>query len=291
MVQLSRETIKKLLEAQKNEITEYFIYRKIADRQKNKANREILLKIAEEEKSHYDYFKEKSGQEVKPKRWTIFKFYWIIRILGITFGLKLMEKGEDTAQLAYEKLSGILPDIGPIISDEEKHEQELLKMIREERLDYVDSIVLGLNDALVELTGALAGLSLALQNTRLIAMVGLVTGIAAALSMASSEYLSKKSEPHDNKPVKSAIYTGFAYLFTVIILILPFLLISNYIIALIITIAAAILIIMGFNYYTSIAKDVPFKKNFLEMAAISLGVSVISFGIGYLIRSVFGVEV
>ena len=55
-------------------------------------------------------------------------------------------------------------------------------------------MVLGLNDALVEFTGALAGYTFALQNTLLVAMTGLITGVAASLSMATSEYLSTKSE-------------------------------------------------------------------------------------------------
>lgn len=63
-------------------------------------------------------------------------------------------------------------------------------MIKEEKIGYVGSMVLGLNDALVELTGVLAGLTFTLQNTRLIGTAGLITGVAAALSMASSEYLS-----------------------------------------------------------------------------------------------------
>ena len=288
---MDKQTLENILEAQKNEITEYHIYSKIAARTKNRENRKILYKIANEEKAHYDYFSEHSGQQLKPSRWQIFKFYWIIRIFGLTFGLKLMERGESTAQKAYENLEGKLPDIQQVINDEENHEQELLNMIREEKLDYVDSIVLGLNDALVELTGALAGLTFALQNTRLIAVVGLVTGIAAALSMASSEYLSKKSEAEGNNPVRSAIYTGIAYLGTVIILILPYLIIPNYIFALALTLAAAILVILIFNYYLAIAKDLSFKKRFGEMALLSMSVSVISFGIGFLIRSVFGVEV
>ena len=69
---------------------------------------------------------------------------------------------------------------------------------------YTGSIVLGLNDALVELTGALAGLTLALQDTKLIALTGSITGIAAALSMGASEYLSTKSEDVDRSPVKAS---------------------------------------------------------------------------------------
>jgi VIT1/CCC1 family predicted Fe2+/Mn2+ transporter len=291
MPQLDKETLRHVLIAQQNEINEYHIYQRLALKQKDAGNQEVLLKIGEEEKKHYDYFKDKSGQELKPGKWMVGKYFWITRVLGLTFGLKLMERGEKNAQKSYQHLVGKLPDIEKVIADEENHEQELLGMIEEEKLNYVDSIVLGLNDALVELTGVLAGLSLALQNTRLIAVVGLVTGIAAALSMASSEYLSKKTEGTDNKPIKSAIYTGTAYLVTVAFLILPFLILPSYIMALGICLLTAILIILLFNYYTAVAKDLPFRKRFIEMAMISLVVSAISFGIGFLVRSVFGVDV
>jgi len=43
----------------------------------------------------------------------------------------------------------------------------------------------------------------------------------------------------------------------------------------------AILIILVFNFYISVAKDLPFKQRFFEMAGISLGVAVISFIIGH----------
>jgi VIT1/CCC1 family predicted Fe2+/Mn2+ transporter len=164
-------------------------------------------------------------------------------------------------------------------------------MLDEERLRYAGSVVLGLNDALVELTGALAGLTLALQNVKLIALSGLITGIAASLSMAASEYLSTRSEETDKHPVRAAIYTGIAYILTVTLLVLPYLLIQNYIVDLIITLTIAVLIIAGFNYYISVAKDEPFRARFLEMAGLSLGVATFSFIIGFFIRQWLGVEV
>ena len=100
------------------------------------------------------------------------------------------------------------------------------------------SMVLGLNDALVELTGALAGFSLALQNTRIVALTGMITGIAASLSMAASEYLSTKSEKGGKNPVKASIYTGIAYVITVIALIMPFIFISQPLTALAVTLLA-----------------------------------------------------
>ncbi len=122
-------------------------------------------------------------------------FYALVgRVLGITFAVKLMERGEEGAQDNYARMEGVVPDVGTVAQDEKAHETALLAMLDEERLRYTGSIVLGLNDALVELTGALAGLTLALQNTSLVAMTGAITGIAAALSMAASEYLSTKAE-------------------------------------------------------------------------------------------------
>jgi VIT1/CCC1 family predicted Fe2+/Mn2+ transporter len=153
------------------------------------------------------------------------------------------------------------------------------------------SIVLGLNDALVELTGALAGLTLALQNTKLIALTGLITGIAAALSMAASEYLSTKSEETEKHPVRASAYTGVAYVGTVLILILPYLILENFYLCLGCTLVAAVLIIGFFNYYISVAKDVPFGRRFLEMTGVSLGVAALSFLIGFVIRSFLGVEI
>ena len=164
-----------------------------------------------------------------------------------------------------------IPDLKATLEEEEKHEQELLGMIEEERLDYVGSMVLGLNDALVELTGALAGLTFAFRNTQLIALSGLITGIAASLSMASSEYLSHRADQQGSRAVKAALYTGIAYIITVTLLVLPYLLLQSYVWALAATMGMAILIILVFNFYVSVAKDVSFKKHFLEMAGLSLG--------------------
>jgi VIT1/CCC1 family predicted Fe2+/Mn2+ transporter len=202
-----------------------------------------------------------------------------------------MERGEEGAQELYQEATQYIPEAESIVEDEDKHEHKLIAMLKEKKLDYVGSIVLGLNDALVELTGALAGFTLALQNTRLIAIAGLITGIAASFSMGASEYLSKRSGEDPSNATTSALYTGFAYLITVFILIMPFLLLDNYFIALGFTLVFAILIILGFNYYVAVAKDLNFKKRFAEMAILSLGVAAFTFGISYFVRMFFGVEV
>ena len=164
-------------------------------------------------------------------------------------------------------------------------------MIEEKKLEYVGSIVLGLNDALVELTGTLAGLTFALQNTRLIAIAGLITGIAASFSMAASQYLSTKADNNGSNAIASSFYTGLAYIFTVVILILPYFLFTNYFICLGLTLTLAVLVILFFNYYISVAKDLNFSKRFWEMFIISMGVAAFTFGIGYLVRIFLGIDI
>jgi VIT1/CCC1 family predicted Fe2+/Mn2+ transporter len=202
-----------------------------------------------------------------------------------------MEMGEQAAQKNYAEVAKVIPEAAIYQHEEDKHEKQLIEMLDEERLQYAGSVVLGLNDALVELTGALAGLTLALQNVKLIALSGLITGIAASLSMAASEYLSTRSEKTNKHPVRAAVYTGIAYITTVTLLILPYLLFENYYMDIAISLTTAVVIIAIFNYYISVAKGESFRERFIEMAGLSLSVAAFSFVIGYFIRQWLGIEI
>jgi VIT1/CCC1 family predicted Fe2+/Mn2+ transporter len=289
---ISEALMRDLLFAQRGEITEYHVYKNIAGLVGDDTNAQILFRIADDEKRHYEFWKRYTGRDVEPEKGKIIKYTLLSRFFGLTFAVKLMEKGERKAQDAYRRISEAIPEARDIEAQENEHEQQLIGMINEERLRYTGSIVLGLNDALVELTGALAGYTLALQRGSLIAMTGLITGIAAAMSMAASEYLSTKTELDNRKtPGKAAVYTGIAYIITVAILISPYMVIASAPAALLCTLAMAILIILAFTYYIAVAQDVSFRRRFLEMAAISLSVAAISFVVGWLIRLFFGVDV
>jgi len=288
---IDADTMKSLQKAQKNEITEHRIYLKLSSFKKNKKNSEILRQIAGDELQHHDVLKRFTGTDAKPNPLKVWFYTFVSTILGITFGIKLMERGEKSSEKVYRELGEKIEEFKRLSNDEDRHEKELVAIIEEEKLQYVGSMVLGLNDALVELTGTLAGLTFALKNTRLIALSGLITGIAASLSMAASEYLSARTEQDSGRALKSSLYTGVTYVFTVAILVLPYLLLSNYVLSLVFTIIAAIIIILAFNFYISVAKDLPLKERFFEMAGISLGVAVISFGIGYLVRIFLGIDI
>lgn len=158
-------------------------------------------------------------------------------------------------------------------------------MIKEECLQYISSTVLGLNDALVELTGALAGLTFALRDGHLIATAGLLTGIAASLSMAASEYLATRSEDGAKDPVKAALFTGSAYIITVLCLVFPYIIFSNAYVCLGFALLNAIVVISLFTYAMSVIQGISFKRSFLEMVGISMGVAALTFVIGIIIQT------
>lgn len=283
---------KEILKQQKSEITEHHIYKKLSKISKNKKNKQILEKISNEELGHHNIWENITKKSVKPN-WIKVYFYVILaKILGLAFSLRFMENREENAQEFYKSISKQYPKAATIKKDEEEHERQLIRILKDRKLEYTSSIVLGLNDALVELTGTLAGLSLAFSNNTIIAFTGLIMGFAASLSMATSEYLSSKEEKSKNKnPLTSALYTGLAYVLTVIVLVTPYFIFDNSLISLAVMLCLTIIIIASYTFYISVAKEKKFFKHFFEMSIISLGVAAISFVFGILIKYYFGLDI
>lgn len=167
----------------------------------------------------------------------------------------------------------------------------MTKTDKHDTLFFSGSIVLGLNDALIEITGVLAGLTLAFQDARTVLIAGTLTGFAASLSMASSAFLEAQQEVANGKhrhPKKDALYTGSTYFITTLLLLAPFTFIGNPFHALIETLLIAIAIIGCFSLYVSTARKTSFWKQFFQMLVLSMGVAAISFGLAYLLRT-FGI--
>jgi VIT1/CCC1 family predicted Fe2+/Mn2+ transporter len=285
--QMDQKLLKSALAIQRKEMTEYHIYTALARLCKDPHNAEVLEAVGRAELGHAKFWQEHTAVEAEAQKFRVWRSVALARILGLTFTLKRMEKNEGTASRTYRDLAGDFPMVEKVAEEEAMHERELLSMLDEERLRYAGSVVLGLNDALVELTGALAGFTLALGETKLISLAGLVTGISAAFSMTASAYLSGRAD-NNARAATSAFYTGAAYIITVAVLILPFLLLPGKFIALGITMLLAVIIILLFNYYLATARDLDFRRRFGEMVLISLGVAVLSFGVGFVLKNVLG---
>lgn len=266
------------------------IYAFMASREKNPENARILAQMSADEACHAATWREITGEDLAAPRGKMLKLKLLTRVLGFTFVMKSLEKDEELAQDAYARMKDRFPQAATMLDDERRHEQELEGMLDEGRLHYVGAMVLGLNDALVELTGAIAGVTFALADTKLVAMTGIVTGVSATISMAASNFLAERAEGHDDA-IKSSLYTGISYLVTVALLVLPYLLLPSemYLVAFFAMIVIVIVIIAAFNYYISVAKEEPFARRFGEMAVISLSVAVISFAIGLAAKAILGI--
>lgn len=281
-----------LLRIQQSEMTEAAAYHAMADAIKDEHNREALTRVADEIASQAKALETYTNKQLAADERKVKRYARMARIFGFTFAAKLMDRRKIKFVNHSKRLLSEMPEVEEMQADEQKHDDELFALLNEKRLSYVGAMILGMNDAIVEITGTLAGLTLAMQNTRLIALSGLITGVAATLSMAASEYLAERSDGKGDA-AKSGLMTGGAYFITVVILLLPYLILDDkmYLLAMGIMLVLVVLILAGFNFYTSVARDVSFGKNFGQMCAISLGVAALSFVLGYAVRTFLGVDV
>ena len=284
--------VNKALKQQQNEIDDFTIYSMLSLSDKNKSNQTIFRKIAKEEQGHYTYLKTYTHQELQPRRYVVLFYLFLSKIVGISFTLKFLEGREEGAKAFYKELILTDPKAQEIYEQEIHHEIELIDMLHDKKLLYAGAIVLGMNDALVELTGTLSGIALAFDKSVVVGVTGLIMGIAASLSMAGSAYLeSKENVGDDVNPLTYSLYTGVSYILTTAILVAPFFIFEKISIAIIWMFGSALVAIFLYNFYISVAKDLSFWKRVREMSYITFGVALISFGIGYVVKHYFGIEI
>jgi VIT1/CCC1 family predicted Fe2+/Mn2+ transporter len=157
----------------------------------------------------------------------------------------------------------------------------------EEEQDYASSVVLGISDALIEMTGILAGLTFALRDMELVALSGLVTGVAASFSMGASEYLSKRAEASETSPLHAAVSTWASYLGVVGVLIMPYLVLEAgfaglepHESALVLTLALGVFIVAAFSKWLADKQGNPFVPRFAEMLVILSFITLLSYALG-----------
>jgi len=280
-VSFDKKTIKRAHRAIRSEITEHYLYTRLARSTKDPSRRDALMQIAQAAFHHYKLWQDAAGHTFEPNENEIRLYYWMAKLFGVVFVVRLRDFFSGRR---YAALDGVVPH--ETYATEAARYAVLRNAIDDERLHYMGAVVMGLNDAIVEITGAIAGFTLALLNTRLIALAGLITGFSGALSMASSEYLEKQSESDALNPIKAAGYTGGSYLLTAVILVAPYLLLGNYLYALVVMLSLAFVVIIFFSFYSTFLFDQKFRHRFPQMVLMSFGVALVSFLIGSVLRIV-----
>lgn len=287
-----KENLQKALKQQQSEINDHTIYKALALHQDNEKNKEVFEKIAKDEKAHYEFWVRITNQQIEAQKLVVWWYIILVKIFGTSFALKSLEKRESGAEEFYKELFEIYPESKKIYKQEVEHEFELIDMLNDKKLLYAGAIVLGMNDALVELTGTLSGIALAFDKSLTVGLTGLIMGIAASLSMAGSAYFEAKENPsEDINPLVYSLYTGVSYILTTTILVVPFFIFEVMSYSLIMMFISAFLAIISYNFYISVAKDLSFSKRVIQMSAITFGVALISFGIGYVVKYYFGIEI
>ncbi len=162
--------------------------------------------------------------------------------------------------------------------------------MRQKFLDYAGSVVLGLSDAVVSITGALAGLSWSFHDSKIIGFAGAVIGISAALSMGASEFLSEREEGVKS-PITSGLFTGGAYLAAAALLVLPYFVIPDPISAFWVVAVIAVAIVAAYAWYVSRHKEGSFFSRFGIMIGVCLFVGVLSFLFASGFQLLTGIEI
>ncbi len=280
----------------RDEYHDYLVYRELAYREGNPERRGVLERLAEQERRHYDFWRGLSrdcGADVG--RWRIALYMAVKRILGLAFLLRLLERHEKEVIARYR---AVAERMGPedrerlmdIIREEEEHEAALLDQIGSDTVRYMGFVVLGLADAIIEITGVHAGMLGVTNSTIMAGIAGIVVGFSAAISMASAAYLQAKHEGGLN-PAKSATVTGVAYILAVLALAIPYFMWADMLYAFAASVVTAIALIGAFTFYSSVIMDKGFTREFLEAVLLLFGTVAGAYAIGDLLGRTFGVKI
>jgi vacuolar iron transporter family protein len=193
-------------------VTEKFaaaIYSYLSAKYKDSATGKAFSEVSEMERRHISFwsdFLHKRGVDgsligYSAVNFTINKV--LLKIIGKSFTLRIMENGENQAIDLY---SSVLEQPG--LSDEEK--KNLTSVISDELVHedllideqtslgsltaYIKDAVLGVSDGLVEILSVTTGLAGATGSPMAVAISGLVVAVAGGVSMGISTFASTRSQ-------------------------------------------------------------------------------------------------
>lgn len=278
-----------------DEYTDHLVYARLAAREQNAQRKETLFNLSRQEESHYKFW-ETLLDGYKPRvRGVFLRASIALRyFFGVTFAVKFLERHEAQVIEEYRRVRPLMEgDAGTqldrIIADEEKHEDFFIDQINEGVVKYLGFIVLGLADAIIEITGVHAGFLGVTSSTTMAGVAGLIVGFAAAISMATAAYLQAKQSTERN-PITSALITGLSYILAVVLLALPYFLTDKMLLAFLVSLAMAMLLTAYFTFYSAVLFDRHFGKEFLESSVLTLGTAIATYFFGEFLGKMFGLH-
>lgn len=280
----------------KDELLDHLVYSRLALQEKDENRKETLQKLSDQEYDHYLFWKTLCNSDPTLNIIDKLRIYFLIflrYVFGLTFAVKFLERNEKRVIAEYKillnKLEGNEREkLEKILKDEIEHEKYWISQIKEKATAYLGFIILGLADAIVEITGVHAGFLGVTTSTIIAGIAGLVVGVSASIAMASAAYLQAKQGELAN-PKFSAIYTGVSYILAAVALATPYFLTHNMILAFVFSLLVALALVAYFNFYSSILFERNFAKEFLINSGLLLFTAMISFFFGEFLGQFFGI--
>lgn len=293
---MSSQTLKEVAEfGVQDEYRDFLVYTQLSTKVKGDFS-ELLSELAAMEKRHMEFWAKYAGQpETKPSRLGIMLISFFRVVFGMTFVTRYLDRHEAKVIEKYKSVAGLIPAedknaFDAIIADEELHERELGHKVESSSVQYISFVVLGLADALVEITGIHAGSLGIYDSTRIAGLAGVIAGAAASLAMSSAAFAQAK-QGFQGSASRSAVYTGVSYFVTAIILATPYFLTKSMIAAISVSLTLAVIILGLTTFYSSVISNKRFLREFGDIAVFMFGVTVILFVAGYVIRVATGISI
>jgi len=278
-----------------DEYIDHVVYSKLAVLEKNEERKKILMKLASQEKEHLQFWASLGGNYSNDlmTKLRINLVIFLKYLFGLTFAIKFMERNEKKVISEYKKALEILEGenknkLERIINDEVEHENYWISQIKERTVTYIGFIILGLADAIIEITGVHAGFLGVTASTIVAGIAGLVVGVSASIAMASAAYLQAQQGELGN-PRLSAIYTGITYIMTAVALAVPYFLTHIMLLAFISSLIVALALLAFFNFYSAVISDREFIRDYLFNSGLILLTAFVSFFFGMFLGEVFGI--
>lgn len=281
-----------------DEWSDYTLYERLSRTVDSQSPFNVVLKeLSATEHKHFEFWRNYvPGEEPKLSK---LKLYWILflrRFFGLTFATRYLDRHESNVVKEYQGLAKLIPDsdkpaYNEMVADEKDHEKAFAMKVESSAVRYISFVVLGLADALVEISGIHAGWLGLFEKTEIAGLAGVIAGGAASLAMASAAFAQAK-QGFQGSARLSAVYTGVSYFITAIILATPYFLTSNMILALGASLTLAVVILAITTWYSIVIQEKPFFKDFVEILAILFATTILVFVLGAVVSAEFpGIKV
>lgn len=301
-----------------DEVVDYQIYRSLSGSVKEKSLSVLLGRLAQMEKAHMELWQEMAGIKSSARveipmleSLRMYIMFFLRNVLGIAFTIKLMTRHEKLRLQEYLRAVKNLnlsskerKQLNAVIEDEKYSEATLAESLRkfQGQLAYIRSIVLGLNDGLVEVTAAVAGIAVVATSGLVVIVSGLIIGISGMLSMAVGVYLASRSgdlveegeakmQSMETTPSKEAFYTGAYYLFGAIVPVIPFILGLTGIWGIITAALLTSIILSTASMIIAIVSGTSIANRVREMLILSLSAVAITVVLGFIVRTYLGITI